>query len=189
MVDYALRRLRRKHLFWEKIRHFCFIKPLMVQNLFNIEPLIRISHKYFLYKIFCRIAKLRWDLKLTIENFFVCVIHRLAFKWWNTNKHLIHYDSNRPGIYFIWVPLICINNLWGHTIRSPAKWSFYLTMELNLSCESEITNFDSHFFVEQNITELQISVNHVVLVHVLYSLANLMKVALNLYLMKSLPFF
>ena len=75
--------------------------------------------------------------------------------------------------------LFAFQYFWCDVVRSSADCSFSLSVKLQFSGETEITNLDLHLVVEEQVTELQISVNDTVAVQVLDSSADLINVALN----------
>ena len=75
--------------------------------------------------------------------------------------------------------LFSFQYFWCNIIRSSADCSLSLSVELQFSGETEITNLDFHLVVKKQVTELQISVNDTVTVQVFNSGADLINVALN----------
>ena len=82
--------------------------------------------------------------------------------------------------------LLAFEHLRGDIVRSTADRALALSIELKLGSETEITDLDLHLVVEEEITELQVSVNNAMTVKVLDSLANLVDIALDFELVKPL---
>ena len=83
--------------------------------------------------------------------------------------------------------LFPFQDLWCNIVGCSTDCSFALTVKLELGCKTEVADFDFHLVVEEQITELEISVDHSVTVKVLDSGADLVHVALDLQFMESLP--
>ena len=82
--------------------------------------------------------------------------------------------------------LLAFEHLRSDIVRSTADRALALSIELKLGSETEITDLDLHLVVEEEITELQVSVNNAMTVKVLDSLANLVDIALDFELVKPL---
>lgn len=83
--------------------------------------------------------------------------------------------------------LFTFQHFWCDVVWSSADCSFSLSVKLQFSGETEITNLDLHLVVKEQVTELQISVNDTVTVQVFNSGADLINVALDFKLVQSLP--
>ena len=85
------------------------------------------------------------------------------------------------------MPLFAFQHFRRDVVWSSADCSFSLSVELQFSGETEITNLDLHLVVQEQVTELQISVNDTVAVQVFNSGADLINVALDFKFVQSLP--
>ena len=83
--------------------------------------------------------------------------------------------------------LFAFKNFWRDVIRCSTDCSLPLSVELKFGSQTEITNLDLHLVVEEQVAELQISVDDTVTVQVLHDRAELVHVALDLKFVKSLP--
>jgi len=82
--------------------------------------------------------------------------------------------------------LLSLQNLWSDIVWSTTNSSLSFTVELELSCQSEISNFYLHFVIQEKIAQFEISVNYSVTMKVLYCCANLIYIALSLKLVEPL---
>ena len=82
--------------------------------------------------------------------------------------------------------LFALEDFWSDIVGSTTNSSLSLTIELELCRETEITDLYLHSIVEEQVAELQISVNHTVAMQIFDSGANLIEVALNLDFMQAL---
>ena len=83
--------------------------------------------------------------------------------------------------------LFSFQYFWCNIIRGSADCSFSLSVELQFSGETEITNLDLHLVVEEQVTELQISVDDTMTVQVFNTGTDLINVALNFKFVQSFP--
>ena len=102
------------------------------------------------------------------------------------NDQRVNNDADRPDIDFVRVTLFTLEHLRGDVVRRTADGSLTLTVELELGGETEVTDFYLHLVVEEEVTELQISVNHSMTVQVLHSCTDLVDVALHFEFVESL---
>ena len=82
--------------------------------------------------------------------------------------------------------LFTLKNFGDNIVRCTANSALSLTIKLKLSGKTEISDFDLHSIIEEEVSKLKISVDHSVAVQVLYGRAYLIQIALNLDLMKAL---
>ena len=90
----------------------------------------------------------------------------------------VNDDAQRPDIDFIRVARLSFKHFRCDIVRRTADSSFLLTIEVELGGESEITELDLHFVVEEEVTQLQVSVDDAVLVEVLQCVNDLSSVTL-----------
>ena len=79
-----------------------------------------------------------------------------------------------------------IEHFWCKIVRSSANCALAFTLVENLRCESKVTDFQAHAFGEEQVAELQISVDHAMGVQVLERVNDLLGVALDLELVEAL---
>lgn len=95
------------------------------------------------------------------------------------NNKRVDDDANRPDIDLIGVALLAFEDFRSDIIWRAANSALALTVELELSGETKVTNFNFHLVIEEEVAELQVSVNHAMRVQVLYRRADLHHVALD----------
>jgi len=81
--------------------------------------------------------------------------------------------------------LLSFKDLWSNIVWSSANCPLPLSVELKLGSETKITYLDLHLVVEEEITQLEISMDNSMGVQVLNGITDLNDVALNLQLVKS----
>lgn len=79
--------------------------------------------------------------------------------------------------------LLALQHFGCDIVRRTANGTLALTIELEFCSQTEITNFDLHFVVKEEVTKLQISMDNPMTVEVLDSRADLINVALDFQLM------
>ena len=82
--------------------------------------------------------------------------------------------------------LFAFKNFWCDVVGSSTDCSLPLSVELKLGSQTEVTNLDLHLVVEEQVAELEISVDDTVAVQVLDGCADLIDVALDLKFVQSL---
>jgi hypothetical protein len=87
------------------------------------------------------------------------------------------------------VALFAIYNFRSNVIWRATDCPFPLPVEINISCESEVTYLDLHLIIDEEIAELEVSMCNTLAVDVLHSFDNLTHVAFNFELMQSFSSF
>jgi hypothetical protein len=82
--------------------------------------------------------------------------------------------------------LLAFQDLRCDVVRGTAYGSLTFPIELELSCKTEVSNLYLHLIVQEQVTQLQVSVYDSVAVEILHCRTKLVEVALHLQLMKSL---
>lgn len=82
--------------------------------------------------------------------------------------------------------LLSLQNFRSNVIWSSTNSSLSLAIELKFGCESEISDLYFHLVVEEQVSELEISVDDSMGVEVLHSITDLDDIALDLKLVQSL---
>lgn len=110
-----------------------------------------------------------------------------CFKRRLTDNHRIENNSKGPDIDFKRMPLFLLQNLGRDIVRSTANCSSLLVLEIKFGCQTKIPSLDLHLIIQEQIAQLQIPVDHPVLMHVFYGLQDLLTIALYLKLCQFLP--
>ena len=103
-----------------------------------------------------------------------------------TDDKCVNDDADGPDIDLVRVTLLAFKHLRSDVVRSTTDGSLALAIELQLGSETEITDFDLHFVVKEEIAELEISMDDAMTVEVLNGGADLVDVALDLELVEAL---
>ena len=82
--------------------------------------------------------------------------------------------------------LLSLEHFRGDIVGRTADRSLALTIELKLGCQTEITDLNLHLVVEEEVTELEISMNDAMTVKVFDSCADLIDVTLDFELVEAL---
>jgi len=101
------------------------------------------------------------------------------------NESVNNYTEG-PQIDLIGVSCFAFQDLRGDIVRSTANGSFLFTIEIKFGCKPKISNFYFHLLTEEEVAELQVSVNDPVLVQVLERVDHLEGVALDFKFVQSL---
>lgn len=98
----------------------------------------------------------------------------------------VDYHTNGPDVDLVRMTLLAFEDLRCDIVGSTANRALPLTVELELGSETEITYFDFHLVVKEQVTELQISMDDAMTVEVLDGSADLVDVALDFEFVESL---
>jgi hypothetical protein len=127
------------------------------------------------------------ELIVVHSDFLVSSLNIVGLEWRFTDDQSVDDDSERPDIDLVRVTLLSLENLWSNIIWSTTDGSLSLSIELKFGGKTEITYLDFHLVVEEEITEFEISVNDSVGMKILYGVADLDDIALDLQLVESSP--
>ena len=127
-----------------------------------------------------------WEIVGVHTDSLVGSLHIRCLEGRLTNNKRVNDDSDRPDVDLVGVTLLALEHLGSDVVGSTANGTLPLSIELKLGGETKITDLDLHLVVEEQITELQISVNDAMTVQILDSGTDLVNVALNLELVKAL---
>ena len=126
------------------------------------------------------------ELESTSLDLLVGLLHLLRLERWATMQHGIENDTDRPEVNFIAVSIGSVEHFWCKIIWSSANCSFTLTLVENLRSKSKISNLESHSLCEEQVSQLQVSMNYLVLMNVLHRLHQLVNVKSSFNLVKPL---
>ena len=101
------------------------------------------------------------------------LIFILRLERWLAKQHRKTDDSDGPEIHFIRMTERTWHDLRCQVVESPTNTDFLLISELKFGGFAEITDFDLLIFVEKDVGEFQITMNDLILMHVLNSLNDL----------------
>lgn len=164
------------------------MKEGMVEDLFDCRAFGGVKHKDPRDQI------LGWlgdgnTLRETVLNgldSLVSLLDLRGLKRWLTNDHGIQDYTERPNIYLEGMSLLLLENLRSDIVRRSTHRPPLLLLELQLSSQTEVASFYLHLLGEEQVAELEVSMNDPVLVHVLDGLQYLLTVALDLELREPL---
>jgi len=83
----------------------------------------------------------------------------IGFEWWLADDERVDDNSEGPDIHLIRMALLSFENFRSDIVRGTTNGSFPFTIKLELGGKTEISYLDFHFVVEEEITELEISVD------------------------------
>jgi hypothetical protein len=130
-----------------------------------------------------------WEGVLVSFDSSVCGFDISGFKGRFANDQGVNDYTERPNIHFVRMSCSSFQHFRRDVVRSTANGSFLFSIKIELGSQTEVTQFDLHFIIDEQIAQLQVSVNDSVGVQVLQSTDDLHGVALDLQLVKSFPAF
>ena len=101
-------------------------------------------------------------------------------------QHRVEDDSDRPVIDLITVAATGLQDLGSQVVWRSANGALFLTLVKNLRSEAEISHLELHFVGEEQIAQLQVSMNHLARMNVLHGEHELVDVVASFNLMKAL---
>lgn len=94
------------------------------------------------------------------------------------NYEGVDYDSQRPGIHFIGMPALALQNFRSNVVGCATNSALFLSVVVELRSQAEVAQFDLHLVVEEQVSQLQVPVDDPVRVQVLQSCDYLQRVTL-----------
>lgn len=85
------------------------------------------------------------------------------------------------------MPRTTAENLGSNIVGSPTNSFLLLPFKHDLGRQPEVPNFNFHLVIEKQIPQLQVSVDHLLRVHILSRIHDLSEVVLCLHITESLP--
>lgn len=95
-------------------------------------------------------------------------------------------DAQRPDVDLVGVACSAFENFWRDVVGRTANSSLLLSVKIELGGEAKVSQFDLHLIVEEQVSKLEVSVDHAVRVQVLQRVDDLLGVALDLELVQAL---
>lgn len=83
-----------------------------------------------------------------------------SLEGWLSDNESIKDDTDRPNIYLITVSLLAFKNLWRDIVGSTADGSLALPIKLEFGRQTEISDLDFHLIVEEEVAELQVTMDN-----------------------------
>ena len=91
----------------------------------------------------------------------------------SSNRNFIHDDTQAPEIDLVGVPLLALEDFGGDIVGRTTNGTLPLPIEFEFGCQTEVTYFDFHFIVKEEVSQLEISVDDSMRVQVPHRVANL----------------
>ena len=164
------------------------VDPLMHHDVVNSRTLGRVSVKNFGNEV----AGIVTDRHIFREavgvhsNALICSLNIACLKGRLADDQSVNNDTDRPDIDLIGVTLLALKHLRSDIVRSTANGALALSVELEFRGETEVTDLDFHLVVQEEVTQLQVTMDDSVAMKVLHRCADLVDVALDFELMKTL---
>lgn len=127
-----------------------------------------------------------WEREAASLDFFIGGLDFGSFKGRFTDELGVNDDTDRPDVDLVRVPLP-FQNLRSDVVGSSADSFLFLFIVLQPRGQSEVPQFDLHVFVEEEVSQFEISMDDFVLVKIDERSNDLMQVVHHLHLSKSLP--
>ena len=109
-----------------------------------------------------------------------------GFKWRFSYDESVDDDSQRPDVDLVRVTGSALQNLGSDVVGRTANSPLFLSIKIELCSKTEITEFDGHFVIKEEISQFQISVDDPVGVKVFEGVDDLHGVALDFQLVEPL---
>ena len=91
----------------------------------------------------------------------------------------IHDDTEGPNIHFVGMADLALEDFGGDVVGGAADGFLLLAFKFQSRSQPEVAQLDLHFIVQEQVSELEVSVNDAVGDEVLKTLNNLDQVALD----------
>ena len=116
----------------------------------------------------------------TRADFLVGLLDLRRLKWGSSVEHSVQDYPNRPVVNFVTVASVGLEHLRRKVVGRTANSALFLTLVEDLCGEAEISNFETHAIRQEQIAELQVTVNNSKVVGMLKSGGDLCAVDGNL---------
>ena len=125
-----------------------------------------------------------WKFIVAVFYSFVGLFHCLCLEWRFSYQQGVEYYAQGPDIGLEAVAGLC-QYLWGDVVGSTAGGVPSISGMDQFSTEAEITNFNLHFMIEEDVAQFDISMHDSFLMEILQSIEQLQHVASGLELCNS----
>ena len=119
-------------------------------------------------------------------NALVGCLNVASLEGWLADDQGVDDDTDGPDIDLVRVTLLALKHLRSDIVRSTANGALALSVELEFRGETEVTDLDFHLVVQEEVTQLQVTMDDSVAMKVLHRCTDLVDVALDFELMKTL---
>ena len=103
-----------------------------------------------------------------------------------TDDQRVDDHTDGPDVDLVGVALLALEHLRSDIVRRTANGALALTVEFEFRGETEVTDLDLHLVVQEEVTQLQVTMDDSVTMKVFDGSTDLVDVALDLELMKTL---
>jgi len=153
----------------------------MVKHLIQTHPLTWFYNETFFYKILNAVTQINVfrEVVRTCSYFFICLFDFLAFKRRSATHQSVENDSDGPQVYFVGVAAFGVEYFWGNVVWSSTDSTFAFAVVDDLGGKTEIANSQFEAFVEEEIAQFKVTMDHFVGVQVMDGLHQLQSVELS----------
>ena len=127
-----------------------------------------------------------WEIISVHANALVGGLNIRSFEGGLSDDECVDDYTDGPNVYLIGMTLLAFKHFWCNVIGCSANGSLALTIELKFGSQTEVTNLYFHFVVQEQVSELEVSVDNAMSVQVLHGRTDLSDVTLNFKLMETL---
>lgn len=159
----------------------------MLEHLVKVHPLVGVDNEALFDKVLGSLAHIDvfGEAKGTCLDLLVGLLDLNGLEGRPSTEHRIQDDSDRPVINFIGVSTVLVKNLWGEIVRCSADGPLTFILVEHLCCQTEVSNLEHHPVGQEEISQLQVSVDHFLRVSILNCFDKLVDVITSLDFMET----
>ena len=103
-----------------------------------------------------------WEVVLVSFDARVSGFNVSRLERWLADDECVDNDAKRPDIDLVGVAYAALKDLRRDVIGRATDGALLLTLEVELGCQSKVAQLDLHFFVDEEVSELDIAMNDAV---------------------------
>lgn len=188
LADVLIRGRAGKQRLRKKLRNLAVCHERMHQNLVQSRSRSWISGQNAGNQIsgFIRNWNVLWERVLVAFDSAVCGLDIGCLKGRFSDYQRVDDDSEGPNVDLIRMTSSSFQNLRSDVVGCSANGPLFLSVKIELCGKSEVSQFDLHFFIYEEVAQLQVSVNNAMRMQVFQRIDDLQGVALDLELVQAL---
>jgi len=157
----------------------------MLQSLFDCEARLTISIKERRDKVFGWLTNLVFQVVLGVEDLQVQIFHVICLEGHCSIEHGEEHHASRPQVCLEALVALVSDNFWSYVSRSSTLLKHDLS-GLHLLADSKVANFHISLTVQQNVVQLNVTVQNSLRMNVANALDNLLENYLGSHLVQLL---
>ncbi len=128
-----------------------------------------------------------WKRILVEFDSFVCTFDIRGLKRRSANQQSVKNNSNAPNVNFIRMSRSAAQDLRSNVVGSSTNCSLSFPVKHNFRGKSKVSYFHFHLVFQKQVSQLQISMNNLLRMHILCRFHNLSQIIFRFHITQSFP--